>query len=95
MTEHDLYRQVVFIWRLVCFITEGLLMCCLYLQGGPYLKMAVNTDFIKDGLSKCDLYLEEDLCSEVAINTGCGCIWIINKLLFEKMKLEQLLIFGE
>ena len=43
-TGHGLYRQVVIIWRLFCFILwEELLKCSLYLQGGLYSEVAFNT----------------------------------------------------
>ena len=50
MIENGLYRQVVFIWRLLCFNfnKEGLLKCGLYSQGGLYSEVAFNT-----GLTVC------------------------------------------
>ena len=44
-TEHSLYRQVVFIWRLYCFylINQGILKCDLYLQDGLYSEVGFNT----------------------------------------------------
>ena len=44
-TSHDLYRQVVFIRRFLCFyfINEGVLKSDLYLQGGLYSEVTLNT----------------------------------------------------
>ena len=47
MTAHGLYRQVVFIWRLLLFyfIKKGLLKCGFYLQVGLYMEVVFNTSF--------------------------------------------------
>ena len=44
-TGHGLYRQVVFIRRLYCSISEGLSKCDLYVKDGLYLylEMVFNT----------------------------------------------------